>query len=70
MIDVFMFCDLHLTRLSARGVALGDQILPLVHALHRVPTDSILELDLGELTTDANADALLGDALRTRAAAA
>ena len=70
MIDVFMFCDLSLTQLSARGVALGDQILPLVHALHRVPADSILELDLGELTTDDAADRLLSDALRTRTAAA
>ena len=69
MIDVFMFCDLRMTQLSARGVALGDQILPLVHALHRVPTDSILELDLGQLTTDDDADALLTNALRVRAAA-
>ena len=69
MIDVFMFCDLHMTQLSARGVALGDQILPLVHALHRVPTDSILELDIGQLTTDDDAEALLSDALRIRAAA-
>ena len=69
MIDVFLFCDLDVLRLSARGSAWGEEIRPLLTALGQVPHGAVVEVDVSELETDALADSLLSAAMQTRAAA-
>jgi hypothetical protein len=69
VIDVFLFCDLDVLRLSARGTVRGDEILPLLRALGQVPAGAVVEVDVSELETDAVADALLSAAMQTRTAA-
>ena len=69
MIDVFLFCDLGATRVSARGEVAGDEVLPLLRVIDLLPEECTAIIDLRELNVfDDVAGSMLRAAIEARTA--
>jgi hypothetical protein len=67
MIDVFLFCDLDATHISARGEVAGDEVLPLLRVIDLLPVECTAIIDLREVMSfDDAADSMLRISIEAR----
>jgi ABC-type transporter Mla MlaB component len=68
MLDLFLYCDLAATHVSARGDLTNDSLAELVRMIDQLPDESTVVVDLGELSSaDHPTLELLRDAIVSRA---
>jgi len=68
VLDLFLYCDLAATHLSARGDLTSDSLAALVRMIDQLPNDSTVVVDLADVSaTDDPTLELLRDAIMSRA---
>jgi ABC-type transporter Mla MlaB component len=68
MLDLFLYCDLASTHVSARGALNEETLADLVRMIDQLPNDSTVVVDLTQVSaTDDPTLELLRDAITSRA---